>query len=68
MGEALIGHIVYDAAYEPYPWVYSVDYATPDGKRDLDRDSFDYGNVETREFAERCVADAIERHARGEQG
>jgi len=60
----VVGHIEHnpDPFYAPNNWFYTVDYATADGERNLDLDSFDYGNVETREFAEECVADAIARY------
>lgn len=43
-------HIYKAVSYEPYPWVYEVDFVDADGKRDTSIDSLDYGSMAT--FAE----------------
>jgi hypothetical protein len=55
-----------DPFYEPNVWFYVVDYTTAMGKRDIESDSYDYGNVESQEFAMTCVQEAFKRYARGE--
>lgn len=51
MTEQVKAHIYRDRSYEPYPWVYEVDYLRPDGRRDTSIDSLDYGSVESFEAA-----------------
>jgi hypothetical protein len=61
----VVGRIWHDVAHEPNPWVYVLDYVGDDGKPDLERPSFDYGNVDSERYAQRCVSDAVARYAMG---
>lgn len=68
MATALKAKIYKDDATpnKPYVWFYVVDYVTNTGERDIESDSFDYGSVESQEFATECVDDAFARFAGGE--
>jgi hypothetical protein len=51
-----------------YPWYYSLDFPTADGKPDFGLSSFDFGNVETEALARQAAAEAEARWQAGLPG
>lgn len=65
MTQELKAHIKRDDSpvYGENVWHYTVDYLDPaTGTVDRDTTSYDYGNVDSHEFAVACVDDAFKRY------